>query len=112
MAARCNIVRLSTVFTILIESMTALAPIRIINIFMIQNDAMMTFNCNSYGGGFQVLSSDGTFLTAKKGLLLPKYNFAIDLTCDDSETKYSSPVRAYYEIIAKLLRAKNVYLAR
>ena len=61
---------------------------------------MMTFKCNSsrYGGGFQVLSSDGTFLTAKKGLLPPKYDFAIDLTCDDSEAKYSSPVRAYYEI--------------
>ena len=38
------------------------------------------------------------FLTAKKGLLPPKYDFAIDLTCDDSETKYISPVRAYYEI--------------
>ena len=37
-------------------------------------------------------------LTAKEGLLPPKYDFAIDLTCDDSETKYSSPVRAYYEI--------------
>ena len=48
--------------------------------------------------GFQVLSSDGTFLTAKKGLLPTKYDFAIDLTCDDSETKYSSPMRPYYEI--------------
>ena len=38
------------------------------------------------------------FLTAKEGLLPPKYDFAIDLTCDDSETKYISPVRAYYEI--------------
>ena len=67
---------------------------------MIQNDAMMTLKCNSsrYGGCFQVLSSDGTFLTAKEGLLPPKYDFAIDLTCDDSETKYTSPVREYYEI--------------
>ena len=67
---------------------------------MIQNDAIMTFQMHSsrYGGCFQVLSSDGTFLTAKKGLLPPKYDFTIDLTCDDSETKYSSPVRAYYEI--------------
>ena len=38
------------------------------------------------------------FLTAKKGLLPPKYDFATDITCDDSEAKYSSPVRAYYEI--------------
>ena len=38
------------------------------------------------------------FLAANKSLLPPKYDFAIDLTCDDSETKYSSPVRAYYEI--------------
>ena len=38
------------------------------------------------------------FLMAKEGLLPPKYDFAIDLTCDDSETKYSSPVRAYFEI--------------
>ena len=61
---------------------------------------MMTFKCNSsrYGGCFQVLSSDGTFLTAKQSLLPPKYDFAIDLTYDDSETKYISPVRAYYEI--------------
>ena len=70
-------------------------PIRhIVNIFMIQNDAIMTCNSSRYGGDFQVLSSDGTFLTAKKGLLPPKYDFAIDLTCDDSEAKYSSPVRA------------------
>ena len=52
---------------------------------------MMRFKCNSsrYGGGFQVLSSNGTFLMAKKGLLPSKYDFEIDLTCDDSETKYS-----------------------
>ena len=61
---------------------------------------MMTFQMLSSrnGGGFQVLCTDGTFLTAKEGLLPPKYDFAIDLTCDDSETKYISPVRAYYEI--------------
>ena len=100
MAARRSIVRLRTVFTILIESMTSLPIRHIINIFMIQNDVIMTFQMHSsrYGGCFQVLSSDGPFLTAKKGLLPLKYNFAIDLTCDDSETKYSSPVRAYYEI--------------
>ena len=67
---------------------------------MIKNDAIMTFQMHSsrYGGCFQVLSSDGTFLTAKEGLLPPKYDFARDLTCDDSGTKYSCPVRAYYEI--------------
>ena len=64
---------------------------------MIQNDAFQ-MHSSRYGGCFQILSSDGTFLTAKKGLLPPKYDFAIDLTCDDSKTKYSSPVRAYYEI--------------
>ena len=63
---------------------------------MIQNDATMTFQMR-YGGCFQVLSSDGTFLTAKKGLLPPKYDFAIDLTRN---------------CIAILLRAKNAYLAR
>ena len=59
-----------------------------------------------------LLSSDGTFLTAKKGLLPPKYNFTIHLTCDDSETKYSSRVRAYYEIASLSLRAKNAYLVQ
>ena len=43
-------------------------------------------------------TADGTFWTAKKGLLPPKYDFVIDLTYDDSETKDISPVRAYYEI--------------
>ena len=38
------------------------------------------------------------FLTAKEGLLPPKYAFVIDLTYAESETKYSRSVRAYYEI--------------
>ena len=63
---------------------------------------------------YSACSSDGTFLTAKEGLLPPKYDFAIDLTCDDSETKYSSPCSesVLRNCIAKLLRAKNAYLAR
>ena len=35
---------------------------------------------------------------AKEGLSPPKYAFAIDLTCDESETEYIRSVKAYYEI--------------
>ena len=51
----------------------------------------MTFR---YGGSFQVLFFDSTFLTVKEGLLPPKYAFGIDLTYAESETKYSRSVRA------------------
>ena len=60
----------------------------------------MTFQMQFIGKWrkFQVFVFDSIFLTAKEGLLPPKYAFGIDLTCDESETKYIRSVRAYYEI--------------
>ena len=39
-----------------------------------------------------------TFLTANEGLSPPKYTSVIDLTWEDSETKYIRSLRAYYEM--------------